>query len=76
MLSNKSKGVCPYMFWRKQPMLKGYVSEIDRFLIEFDEKPEASSISRRQEEAKYALLNSLRDKIETKQPEFKIWEDE
>jgi hypothetical protein len=64
------------MFWRKQPMLKGYVSEIDRFLTEFDRKPEASSVSRRSEEAKYEAITVLRDKADAKQPLFQIWEDE
>jgi len=51
-------------FWRKQPLLKGYVSEIDRFLQECDQRPAASSISRRAEEEKYEVINKLRDEVE------------
>lgn len=60
-------------FWRKQPLLKGYVSEIDRFLQEFDTKPEAYSTSRRVEEAKYAKISLQRDKAGTKGATTQIW---
>jgi hypothetical protein len=49
------------MFGRKKPLLKAYVSEIDHFLQAFDQKPEASSASRRAEEAKYERIHRLRD---------------
>lgn len=62
-------------FWRKQPMLKGYVSEVDRFLQEFDQKPEASSVSRRLEEAKYQKICKLRDNVQSSEPSKVIWED-
>ncbi len=62
-------------FWRKQPILKGYVSEIDRFLQEFEQKPEASSASRRFEEAKYARIGRLRDDVGAKESLPSIWED-
>lgn len=48
-------------FWRKNPLLKNYVSETDEFLQAFDEKAEASSASRKAEEAKYQQINTLRD---------------
>ena len=48
-------------FWRKKPLLKNYVSEIDEFLQAFDEKAEANSASRKAEESKYQRLNQLRD---------------
>ena len=49
-------------FWyRKQPLEKAYVSEIDRFLQDFDQKPEASSRNRRAEEAKHARIHKHRD---------------
>jgi hypothetical protein len=48
-------------FWRKKPLLKNYVSEIDEFLQAFDEKSEANSASRKAEESKYQRLNQLRD---------------
>jgi len=50
------------MFGRKEPLLKKYTSEIDRFLQAFDEKPAASSVSRKAEEAKYARIHALRDR--------------
>ncbi len=62
-------------FWRKQPILKGYVSEVDRFLQEFDLKPEASSDSRRAEEAKSQWIGKRRDHADIQQPAIKIWED-
>lgn len=49
-------------FWRRQPILKGYVSEIDRFLQELDQKARLTSLARQAEEAKYIKLNALRDK--------------
>ena len=48
-------------FWRKKPLFKNYVSEIDNFLQAFDEKAEASSASRKAEESKYQRVNQLRD---------------
>lgn len=48
-------------FWRKKPLLKDYVSKIDEFLQAFDEKAEATSLSRKAEERKYQRLNDLRD---------------
>lgn len=49
-------------FWNKKPpLLKGYVSEIDQFLMAFDKKPEAQSASRRAEEAKHQRIARLRD---------------
>ena len=61
-------------FWRKQPVLKGYVSEIDRFLQEFDQNPDASSASRRFEEAKAQRISRLRDGVEVKESPLNIWE--
>lgn len=48
-------------FWRKKPLFKNYISEIDEFLHAFDEKTEASSGSRKAEESKYQRINQLRD---------------
>lgn len=48
-------------FWQKKPLLKNYVSEIDEFLQAFDEKAEATSVSRKAEERKYRKINTLRD---------------
>lgn len=59
--------------WNKQPLQRNYVSEIDRFLQEFDKRPEASSISRKAEEAKYARIFRLRDKA-NKDKTVDIWE--
>jgi len=62
-------------FWRKQPLLKAYVSEIDQFLQAFDQKPEASSASRKAEEANYEKIGQLRDQADAQQPPVAIWED-
>jgi hypothetical protein len=48
-------------FFGKKPLLKNYVSEIDEFLQAFDEKAEATSRSRKAEEAKYRQISQLRD---------------
>lgn len=51
-------------FWRrekKQPIERNYVSDLDRFLLEFDKRPEASSLSRKMEEATYKRIDELRD---------------
>lgn len=50
-------------FWQES-LQREYVSELDQFLSSFDKKPEASSVSRRSEEASYAKLNRLRDHSE------------
>lgn len=62
-------------FWRRQPVLKGYVSEIDRFLQEFDQQPQASSASRCTEEAKAQRISRLRDGVDIKGLPLDIWED-
>ena len=63
-------------FWRKQPLLKGYVSEIDRFLQEFDLKPEASSVNRRAEEKKYERITRLLSKsAEASKTHHALWAD-
>lgn len=62
-------------FARSQPIYRNYVSEIDRFLQEFDKRPEASSASRRAEEAKYKRIYALRDNPEAKGSSPRIWED-
>ena len=49
------------IFWRKKPLFKNYVSEIDEFLRAFDEKAEARSASQKAEESKYQRINQLRD---------------
>jgi hypothetical protein len=61
--------------WRKGPIIRNYVSNFDRFLLEFDQKPEASSASRRAEEVEYANLNRLRDNPAFDSPCIQIWED-
>ncbi len=42
-------------------MLKNYVSELDLFLKAFDQKPEAHSEFRAQEEAKHKRIAEARD---------------
>jgi hypothetical protein len=51
-----------------KPINRKYVSEIDRFLMEFDKKPEAHSESRRKEEAEYAHIYWLRDHTDSPDP--------
>lgn len=65
-------GFISNLFQRK-PIQKNYISEIDQFLIEFDKRKEASSISRRAEEAQYAKIFYLRDNP-VRKAECKIWE--
>jgi len=60
--------------WRRGSINRSYVSELGRFLAEFDKRPEASSASRRAEEAQYAELNRLRDDPKAVQPKIQIWE--
>jgi hypothetical protein len=62
-------------FWRKQPMLKGYVSEVDQFLLDFNQKPEASSANVRAEKRKYDEIILLRDNAKVQQSSGQIWED-
>lgn len=62
-------------FWRKQPLLRGYISDTDKFLMAFDQKPEATSASRRAEEIKYERIALLRDHAEVQTPHTRIWED-
>jgi len=47
--------------WRKQPIQRSYVSELDRFIMEFDKSPGAQSASRSAEEAKYEKIDRMRD---------------
>ena len=42
-------------------MLKNYVSELDLFLKDFDQKPEAHSEARANEEAKHKRIAEARD---------------
>ena len=44
--------------------MKGYVSELDQFFQNFDQRSDASSPSRRAEEAKYKRIHRLRDQEE------------
>ena len=62
-------------FWRKQPMLKGYVSEIDQFLQDFNRKPGESSANVRAEKRKYDQIMLLRDNAKAAQASKQIWED-
>ena len=47
-------------------MLKNYVSELDLFLKDFDQKPQAHSKARAQEEAKHKRVADARDNPEAK----------
>lgn len=50
-------------------------SDIDKFLREFDKRPEAHSDNRRREEEKYKRIFRLRDEIEPKEDQTDIWKD-
>ncbi|WP_144395551.1 CBU_0585 family protein [Pleionea sediminis] len=54
---------------------RNYVSEMDKFLKEFDEKPESHSESRRAEEEKYKKIHDLRDNQYPERQKSKIWKD-
>jgi hypothetical protein len=59
---------------QREPINRYYVSNLDRFLEEFDKKPEAYSASRRAEEAEYARIDELRDNPNASEPKKQIWE--
>lgn len=64
--------------WRKeakQPIERNYVSELDRFLLEFDKKAEASSDSRKAEEATYRRIDLLRDNETAVDLPAKLWKE-
>lgn len=58
-------------FWRKDPIKRGYVSEIDKLLQE----RELNSASQKAEIAKYNRIDRLRDNPEFKEPRVQIWEE-
>lgn len=49
------------IFWPTQSIQRSYISEIDQFLEAYDKKPEATSLSRKAEEAKYREITRLMD---------------
>ncbi|PWK49935.1 CBU_0585 family protein [Pleionea mediterranea] len=53
---------------------RNYVSEMDKFLIEFDKKPESHSESRAFEEEKYKRVHKLRDEEQAERKPGKLWE--
>jgi len=54
---------------------RNYVSEMDKFLQAFDEKPESHSESRKAEEEKYKKINKLRDEAQQDSEDSKLWKD-
>lgn len=62
------------LFRRKEPLLRDYVSEIDRFLKECDQSPGASSESRRAEESKYRVIGKKQTDKDAEEP-TKLWDD-
>ncbi len=54
---------------------RNYISEMDAFLKEFDERPESQSESRRAEEEKYKRIHDLRDNEQPERKKPKIWEE-
>jgi len=53
---------------------RNFVSEIDEFLVEFDQRPDASSPSRKAEESQYKRIGKLRDDPNVEEPKTDIWE--
>lgn len=51
-----------------------FVSDADRFLMEFDKKAEASSATRKAEEAKYQRIDELRDNAKAPRDKKKLWQ--
>lgn len=63
-------------FWRRDPIIKDHVSDLDRFLQAYDKKPEASSASRRAEENKHKAIETVRNNAEAQKETLSaIWED-
>lgn len=62
-------------FWWRRPIQRNFVSDLDKFLMEFDKKPEASSESRRYEEARFAKIDWLRDHDEGNQQSSYLWKE-
>ncbi len=56
----------------KKTWKTGYISPAGQFLNELETKPGASSESREAEEAKYQVIDSLRDEVQQEKPS-KIW---
>jgi len=56
----------------KKTWKKGYISPAGQFLNELETKPGASSANRKAEEAKYQIVDSLRDEVKQVKPS-KIW---
>lgn len=53
---------------------KGYISDLGKFLAEYDKKPEATSLSRKLEEKKYKKVFDLRDNVKELNSDKNIWE--
>ncbi len=51
---------------------KGYISPAGQFLNELETQPGATSANRKAEEAKYQIVDSLRDQVNSEKPS-KIW---
>jgi hypothetical protein len=64
-------------FFRKlfqRDLKKNYVSDIDKFLWEFDEKHPDRSLSQQQEIKKYERVYRLRDNPKPEEEQTKLWE--
>ncbi len=59
----------------KSPKLANYVSEIDQFLLAFDQQHPEASFSQRKEIDKYRRIYHLRDTVSGKDEVNKLWED-
>lgn len=61
-------------FWRRQPLLRNFVSDLDQFLLRFDKKPEASNVWRLAEEKEYQKIAWLRDNPNPKDNAIELWQ--
>jgi hypothetical protein len=63
------------MIFKRQPLQKSYVSEIDQFLHELENLPGLKSDSRLAEEEKYRRIFALRDIPQASLPQELPWKN-
>jgi len=68
---NKLKAFFEKIFHKKD---KRFVSGLDKFITAFDEKHPQKSLSQQAEIKKYKRIIYLRDNVDKRQKESKIWE--
>ena len=65
---------CIKRLFKRKPIV-GFVSDIDKFLAEFDAEHPKKSVSQLREIKKYQRIFQLRDKPAPKKEKGKIWQD-